>query len=77
MRILMVALAGVLLASLVDLHSALAAVFAPAPPDAAGKALGAAILAISVHAFSKSATAWFAGGWRYRVMISSRPIRSA
>jgi uncharacterized membrane protein (DUF4010 family) len=64
------ALAGVLLASLVDLHSALAAVFAPAPPDVAGKALGAAILAISVHAFSKSATAWFAGGWRYLAWLA-------
>ncbi|MEO0003746.1 MAG: hypothetical protein RLZZ22_1438 [Pseudomonadota bacterium] len=63
-------LAGVLLASLVDLHSALAAVFAPAPPDAAGKALGAAMLAISVHAFSKSATAWFAGGWRYLAWLA-------
>ncbi len=64
------ALAGVLLASLVDLHSALAAVFAPAPPDAAGKALGAAMLAISVHAFSKSATAGFAGGWRYLAWLA-------
>ncbi|MDD2729581.1 DUF4010 domain-containing protein [Malikia sp.] len=58
-------LAGVLLASLVDQHAALAAVFTPAPPDSAGKALGAAMLAIVVHAFSKSATAGFTGGWRY------------
>ena len=64
------ALAGVLLASLVDLHSSLAAVFAPAPPDAAGKALGAAMLAITVHAFSKSATAGFAGGWRYLAWLA-------
>ena len=63
-------LVGVLLAALVDLHSSLAAVFAPAPPDAAGKALGAAMLAITVHAFSKSATAWFAGGWRYLAWLA-------
>lgn len=64
------ALAGILLAALVDLHSSLAAVFAPAPPDAAGKALGAAMLAITVHAFSKSATAGFAGGWRYLAWLA-------
>jgi uncharacterized membrane protein (DUF4010 family) len=64
------ALAGTLLASLVDLHSSLAAAFAPAAPDAAGHALGTVMLAITVHALSKSATAGFSGGWRYLAWIA-------
>ena len=64
------ALVGTLLASLVDLHSSLAAAFAPAAPDAAGQALGTVMLAITVHAFSKSATAGFSGGWRYLAWIA-------
>jgi uncharacterized membrane protein (DUF4010 family) len=59
------ALAGTLLGSLVDVHSALAAVYAPGAPDAAGQAITTVMLTLSVHACSKSITAWFAGGWRY------------
>lgn len=64
------ALTGVLLAALVDLHSSLAAAFAPAAPDAAGRALGTVMLAITVHAFSKSATAAFSGGWHYLAWLA-------
>lgn len=59
------AMAGTLLAAVVDLHSALAAVLATSGPtvEAAGSITVA--LAIGVHGVSKSITAAVAGGWRY------------
>ena len=64
------ALVGTLLGSLVDVHSALAAVYAPGAPDAAGHAVTTVMLTLAVHACSKSATAWFAGGWRYLAWLA-------
>lgn len=58
-------LAGTVLGSLVDLHSALAAVFASAGPDAGGQAHLAVMLALVVHTLSKSVTAGLVGGWSY------------
>ncbi len=58
-------LAGTLLAALVDVHSATAAVLVQGPPDPSGAGLWAIMLALSVHALSKSVTAWLAGGARY------------
>ncbi|HEX5805148.1 MAG TPA: DUF4010 domain-containing protein [Macromonas sp.] len=63
------ALAGTLLAAMVDLHSAVAAVFAPASSTGSDDAVHALMLAISVHGLSKSATAVFAGGWRYLLWL--------
>jgi len=57
-------LAGTLLASVVDLHSALAAVFASVEPPRGG-APWALMLALGVHALSKSVTAALSGGVRY------------
>ncbi|MEY5100722.1 MAG: hypothetical protein RJA36_3441 [Pseudomonadota bacterium] len=64
------ALAGTLLASLFDLHSSLAAALAPAPPQSDGRVLETVMLAVTVHAFSKSATAVFSGGWRYLAWVA-------
>jgi uncharacterized membrane protein (DUF4010 family) len=61
-------LAGTLLASLVDLHSALAAVFVSAEPPAGG-APWAVMLALGVHALSKSVTAAVSGGVRYAAWL--------
>ncbi len=59
------ALGATVLASVVDLHAAVAAVFALAPPEAGGVGATALMLAIGVHGISKAATAGFAGGVRY------------
>lgn len=61
-------LAGTLLASLVDLHSALAAVFASGGPPADGVPW-AVMLALGVHALSKSVTAALSGGVRYAAWL--------
>lgn len=65
-------LVGVLLAALADLHAALAAVFALAGP--AGPAGMAAVLpvmlALLVHAGSKSVVALFSGGGRYLAWLA-------
>jgi uncharacterized membrane protein (DUF4010 family) len=61
-------LAGTLLASLVDLHSALAAVFASGGPPAEGVPW-AVMLALGVHALSKSVTAVLSGGARYAAWL--------
>lgn len=61
---------GALLGALVDLHSALSAVFASAAPRADGAALQALMLALVVHAGSKSVTAGVAGGWRYLAWLA-------
>ena len=63
-------LVGALLGALVDLHSALSAVFASAAPRADGAALQALMLALVVHAGSKSVTAGVAGGWRYLAWLA-------
>jgi uncharacterized membrane protein (DUF4010 family) len=55
--------AATLLGALADLHSALAAVFASAAPDE--PATMAVMLALAVHAMSKSLTAGLVGGLRY------------
>lgn len=62
-------LAGTLMASLVDLHSALAAVFASSEPPAASAVPWAVLLALGVHALSKSVTAALSGGLRYAVWL--------
>lgn len=60
--------AATLLGALADLHSALAAVFASAAPD--GPATLAVMLALAVHALSKSLTAGLAGGARYLAWLA-------
>ncbi len=61
---------GVLLGALVDLHSALSAVFASAAPGPGGAGLQAVMLALVVHAGSKSVTAVVTGGWRYLAWLA-------
>ncbi len=63
-------LAGTLLASLVDLHAALAAVFASGEPPADGGMPLAVMLALGVHALSKSTTAALTGGARYAAWLA-------
>lgn len=60
--------AATLLGALADLHSALAAVFVSAAPD--GPALLAVMLALAVHATSKSVTAGLVGGLRYLAWLA-------
>ncbi len=63
-------IAGTLLAALADLHSALAAAFLSAGPQAGGTAVLAVVLALLVHAGSKSLTAGLVGGWRYMAWLA-------
>ena len=56
-------LVGTLLASMADLHAALAAVFASSGPVLASDAVWPVMLALGVHAASKSLTAGLVGGW--------------
>lgn len=63
-------LLGATLAALADLHAALAAVFASGPPQAGGAAVWAVMLAVAVHAGSKSVTAGLTGGWRYLLALA-------
>lgn len=65
-------LAGTLLASLFDLHAAMAALLAQAPPDGPqGVVLTRAVaLGLSAHALAKCATAWFSGGLRYALAFA-------
>ncbi len=56
-------LAGVVLGSLADLHAALAAVFTEGPPNPVAER--AVVLALLVHAASKTVTAIVSGGWTY------------
>lgn len=58
-------LVGTLLASLADLHAALAAVFASSGPVLADGAAWPVMLALAMHAGSKSLTAGLVGGWAY------------
>ncbi len=58
-------LVGTLLASMADLHAALAAVFASTGPVLAPEAVWPVMLALGVHAGSKSLTAGLVGGWAY------------
>ena len=60
--------AGTLLASLFDLHAALAAIFVQGTPPASGapdRLVWTLALALLVHAASKSAVAWASGGRDY------------
>lgn len=60
--------AGTLLASLFDLHAALAAIFVqggPPAPGATDRLVWTLALALLVHAASKSAVAWASGGRDY------------
>lgn len=59
---------GTLLGALADLHAALAAVFASSLP--ASGAQQAVMLALGVHAFSKSVTAGLVGGAQYLVWLA-------
>lgn len=63
-------LAGTLVASLLELHAAMAAVLAQAgvPPGAPGS-LTALVLGLSVHALSKSVNAWLTGGRWYAMYL--------
>jgi len=63
-------LVGVLLGALADLHSAMSAVFASTAPSSDGAALYAVMLALLVHAGSKSVTAVATGGWRYLAWLA-------
>jgi len=58
-------LAATLLAAALDLHAALAAVWALGPPQASGPGVTAVMLALAIHGVSKAVTAGLAGGWRY------------
>ena len=58
------------LAALADLEAALAAVFLSAGPQAGGTAVLAVVLALLVHAGSKSLTAGLVGGWRYLAWLA-------
>ncbi|QCB48072.1 DUF4010 domain-containing protein [Hydrogenophaga sp. PAMC20947] len=58
-------LVGTLLASIADLHAALAAVFASSGPVLSDGSVWPVMLALSVHAGSKSLTAGLVGGWAY------------
>ena len=64
--------AGTMLAALFELHSAMAAVMAQAPPDAVHvpALLRALMLGLVVHGVSKSVTAWVSGGGRYALMLA-------
>lgn len=61
---------GTLLAALADLHSAMAAAFLSSTPTPGGPAVWAVVLALLVHAFSKSLTAGLVGGWRYLAWLA-------
>lgn len=63
-------LVGALLGALVDLHSAMSAVFASTAPGTDSAGLQAVMLALVVHAGSKSVTAGVAGGWRYLAWLA-------
>lgn len=73
-------LTGVLLAALVDLHSAVAAALAQAPlgqaPAGGGAGpvpvavMGAMVGALTVHGLSKCATAWVSGGRAYALALA-------
>jgi uncharacterized membrane protein (DUF4010 family) len=56
---------GTMFAALADLHAALAAVFASSGPVLADDAIWPVMLALAVHAGSKSLTAGLTGGHRY------------
>lgn len=58
-------LAGVLLASLADLHAAASAVFLASAPDAPTGWASPLSLALLLHAMSKSVVAGLSGGWHY------------
>jgi uncharacterized membrane protein (DUF4010 family) len=58
-------IAGTLVAALADLHAALAAVFASSGPVLAADATWPVMLALVIHAGSKSLTAALVGGWPY------------
>ena len=61
-------LAGTLMGALADLHAALAAVFASSAPGSGAEL--AVMLALVVHAFSKSVTAALVGGARYLAWLA-------
>ena len=65
-------LAGALLAALADVHAATAAVLVRGGPDSvAAPAIASALMvALLVHAGSKSAVALTSGGWRYALAVA-------
>ncbi|SEA10613.1 MgtC/SapB family protein [Acidovorax soli] len=65
-------LAGALLAALADVHAATAAVLVRGGPDSvAAPAIASALMvALLVHAGSKSAVALASGGWRYALAVA-------
>jgi len=62
--------AGTLLASLAELHSAVAAVMAATLPGDAQGAQATIALALGVHALSKCVNAGITGGWRYALALA-------
>jgi len=63
-------LAGTLLASLAELHSAVAAVMAATVPGDAQHPEITIALALAVHAASKCVNASVTGGWRYALALA-------
>jgi uncharacterized membrane protein (DUF4010 family) len=61
---------GTMFAALADLHAALAAVFASSGPVLADDAIWPVMLALAVHAGSKSLTAGLTGGQRYLAWLA-------
>lgn len=61
---------GTLVGALADLHSAMAAAFVSSVPAADSPAVLAVVLALLVHALSKSVTAGLVGGWRYLAWLA-------
>ena len=73
-------LAGTLLASLFEVHAAMAALFVQAPPDAAGGGalVRAVALGLAVHALAKCVNAGLSGGAAYaRAFIPGQLIHTA
>ncbi len=64
--------AGVMLAALFEVHSAVAAVLVQAPPvgPQAPALMRAVMLGLSVHAIAKCMTAWLSGGGRYAMELA-------
>jgi uncharacterized membrane protein (DUF4010 family) len=63
-------IAGTMIASLADLHAAMAAVFASSGADLSARDAVPVMLALAVHAGSKSATAGLVGGRRYLLWLT-------
>jgi len=73
-------LAGTLLASLFEVHAAMAAIFVQGPPDAPGGAalVRAVALGVVVHALAKCVNAGLTGGAAYaRAFVPGQLVHTA